>query len=124
MTHPDPDVLLDLALETLPESNADEVRAHVGACAECSARYERLEEEQRALAAAIGREPALPGALRSRIVSALPRPLRRAPRFLVALAAAVALAAGLALLKPDERKQQMLETVRVSELMALGLEVK
>ena len=47
----------------------------------------------------------------------------RAPRFLVAAAALCAVATGLFLLRPeDPQKVTMLEQVRTSELMALGLE--
>ena len=123
MTHPAPEVLLDLALDTLPAPEAEQAQTHLGDCPSCAEAYARLQEEQRVLTKAVGREPALPAGLRASILERVLRtaPFRKAPRTLVAAAAVVAIAAGFLMLRPDA-KQQMLEQVRASELMALGLE--
>jgi anti-sigma factor RsiW len=127
MTHPDPETLLDLALETASEADAAAAREHLNACSECADAYERLEDEQRALKEGLS-PAAAPGHLAPRIRTAMrrePMPLRKRARLFVAAAAALVLAAGLyASQAPNaaQRKQVMLDQVKQSELMALGLE--
>jgi predicted anti-sigma-YlaC factor YlaD len=124
MTHLGPETLLDLALDLLAPQTADSARAHLSECAECSQAFTVLEEEQRVLRVVASQEPAMPSRLEVGIVERLRRHVRpRAPRILVAAAALFVVAAGLFLLRPDDpQKVTMLEQVRTSELMALGLE--
>ena len=119
--HPDPDALLDLALGDSAE--AESLRAHLADCSPCAVAFAQLEAEQGALQAALKKEPAVPAGLQARVLSALPRQLRRAPKVLVFVAAALAIAAGVGVFtREDPHKELMLERLSASEAMALGLE--
>ena len=124
MTHPDPDVLLDMALKVLPAVELAPVRAHLDECAACSERFALLEEEQAVLGQVLAASPAPPDGLERAVRSALRRDggswwLRG-----IALAAAASLLVGGALVlqqPPPTTRQVMLHQLRVSEFKALGL---
>jgi anti-sigma factor RsiW len=127
MTHLSPEVLLDLALETLPPEEVDVARAHLDGCAECAAALERHGEEQQVLARALG-ETAAPPALGVKIRGAVAREPVPRPGLRRSMIAAAALLAGLAVwfaaTTPDpqpEIRRAMLEQVVDSERLALGL---
>jgi anti-sigma factor RsiW len=130
MTHLDPDVLLDLSLDGLSPAAAADARAHVEGCPECAAAWSRVEEEQKALRRGLGRTPPAPAGLEARIVGAVraqPLPVRGGTfrRFLAAAAVLLCAAGAWAYAHrtpPPTPRQAMLQQVRSSELMALGLE--
>lgn len=132
--HPTRDDLFDLALEALPEASARDVRAHVAECDECAILLSGLEEEQKVLAAALGRQPdeAAADAVAERVLGAVraatpPKVVRafRWRRFAAAAAGVlIALTAGLYLRQTlvVAPKQELIQRVRLSEIRALDLE--
>lgn len=136
MTHLDPDLLLDLALELLPADQAATARAHVETCATCRASLDAVESEHAVLTDVLSSEPASAVAdrLAGDVVLAVRQAKSPAPvvafrwRRWVAAAAGLAITATVAVqiaqrqpihVEPEQAKQVLIEKVRVSELKAL-----
>ena len=132
MSHPEPDRLLDMALDLLDGEELLALRGHLDACATCAAQLTELEGEQQALRGAFapGVEDAAADerarALEDRVLSALrsspvarARARRRLLRWSVAAAAACLVAVTTIFLTRSSPKQELLTQLRRSEMRAL-----
>jgi len=91
--HPAEDLLVALALDDLPSSEAAGLSRHLAGCARCTAEYDAISRSiEAALAAAPAQAP--PAGFETRVLAQLGRPQARRTTWLVAAAAAVALAVG------------------------------
>ena len=107
--HPGEELLVALALDDLPASEAAGLSRHLGGCARCTAEYQAVSRSiEAALAAAPAQAP--PAGFETRVLAQFGRPRSRRTTWLVAAAAAVALAVGTmlgAVLSPGSDPAQL-----------------
>ena len=128
MNHTSSEVLLDLALETLPQAEVDSARAHLEECDACAEAFARLGEEQKVLGKVLEATvtpPALGVKIRASVARE-PTPKPRLRRAMIAAAAMLAFtAAWFVATTPDpqpEIKRAMIQQMIESERLALGLD--